>query len=133
MKKIAVAVVQKNNEILLVRRRRKEGNLQWQFPSGEIESAESNEQACMREVFEETNVTCRTVKKFGERIHPDSHVEIHYWLCDYVSGEAIVKDDDELDQVQWCNPSTVGKLITSSLFQPIADYLDSLTNSKNNK
>lgn len=127
MTRIAVAVVKKKSQFLLVRRKRKEGNLQWQFPSGEIEQNESSEQACVREVFEETNVKCVAVRKFGDRIHPDSKVEIHYWLCDYVSGEAIVKDADELDYVQWCQPSEIKEMITSNLYPPIEDFLNSIT------
>jgi 8-oxo-dGTP diphosphatase len=123
---VAVAVVQKNDKFLLVRRTHKEGVLHWQFPSGKIEVQEKGDSACIREVFEETDVVCRVARKFGERIHPDSNVEIHYWLCEYVSGEAIVKEAEEIDQVAWCLPSEVKDLITSNLFQPILEYLNLL-------
>lgn len=124
MKKIAVSVVKKDDKYLLVRRKQKEGNLQWQFPSGGIEENESDDLASVRETYEETGVVCKPIFKFGERKHPDFPVQLHYWLTEYITGDAFVKDDDELDEVKWCSSKEVMKLITSNLFDKIREYLE---------
>ena len=129
MKRISVAIVDRNKTILLVRRKKKEGNLQWQFPAGEIENEETSDSTAVREVFEETDVVCLPLKKLGERVHPDSQVEIHYWLTKYIAGEAKVKDNLELDACIWSKPDEIRKLITSDLFEGVENYLISLEQS----
>ena len=124
MKRIAVSVVKKENLFLLVRRRQKEGNLQWQFPSGGIVENESDDNASIRETYEETGVVCKPLMKFGERNHPDFPVQLHYWLNEYVTGDAYVKDDEELDEVKWCSSNEVFELITSNLYEKIKEYLE---------
>ncbi|WP_027289996.1 NUDIX hydrolase [Rikenella microfusus] len=123
MKKIAVSVVKKDDKFLLVRRRQKEGNLHWQFPSGGVEENEPDDSASIRETYEETGVVCKPIMKFGERNHPDFPVQLHYWLNEYVTGDAYLKDDDELDAVQWCTSAEVLQLITSNLYDKIGEYL----------
>lgn len=123
MKKIAVSVVKKDDKFLLVRRRQKEGNLHWQFPSGGVEENEPDDSASIRETYEETGVVCKPIMKFGERNHPDFPVQLHYWLNEYVTGDAYLKDDDELDAVQWCTSAEVLQLITSNLYDKIEEYL----------
>ena len=124
MKKIAVSVVKKDDKYLLVRRKQKEGNLQWQFPSGGINENEADDSASVRETFEETGVVCKPIMKFGERNHPDFPVQLFYWLNEYVTGEAYVKDDEELDDFKWCTPQEVLSLITSNLYEKIKNYLE---------
>ena len=124
MKKIAVSIVKKDDKYLLVRRRQKEGNLLWQFPSGGVEENESDDSASIRETYEETGVVCKPIMKFGERDHPDFPVQLHYWLNEYVTGEAYIKDDDELDAVKWCSSKEILQLITSNLYDKIREYLE---------
>ncbi|MBI2024926.1 MAG: NUDIX hydrolase [Candidatus Harrisonbacteria bacterium] len=126
MDKIVVAVVILNNQALMVRRRQKEGALYWQFPSGGINSKESELSAAKREVFEETGVSCRGVRELGQRTHPDTGRDIVYILCDYVGGVPIVKDTEELDQVSWMNSDKVLQVVTSDLFLPVKNLLERL-------
>ena len=46
---IAAAVIINDGQVLLVRRRVKEGELSWQFPAGQVEPGETGEQAAVRE------------------------------------------------------------------------------------
>ncbi len=124
MKKIAVSVVKKDDKYLLVKRRQKEGNLLWQFPSGGIEENENDDSAAIRETFEETGVVCKPLFKFGEREHPDFPVKLFYWLNEYIAGEAFVKDNEELSEVKWCSANEVFDLITSNLYEKIKEYLE---------
>ncbi len=128
-KKIAVAVVVTGHRVLMVRRRKKEGLLQWQFPAGCIESSESELQAGAREVLEETGVHCRPRSVLGRRLHPDTGREVAYGVFDYVSGEASVRDPDELDAVEWMEPGRVSRVVTSNLFPGLKRFLQGLPGS----
>lgn len=121
---IAVAIVEKNREFLIVRRRKKEGSLLWQFPAGAVENSEADNHAAERETFEETNIRCKAVKQFGERIHPETNVKVSYWLCEYVEGLLELKDKEELDQAKWASGKDVLSSITSDLYPPIREYIE---------
>lgn len=124
MSEIVVAIIENNNKILLVRRKyNEEGMLHWQFPGGSIEEGETENQAIEIEVFEETNINCKAVRKIGERIHPNTGRTISYWFCSYISGDAYVKDSKELDAVRWMFPLDVFKYVTSDIFKPVKEYL----------
>jgi 8-oxo-dGTP diphosphatase len=124
MSEIVVAIIEHSNKILLVRRKYNEkGKLHWQFPGGCIEEGENENQAIERELFEETNINCKAVRKIGERIHPNTGRTISYWFCSYISGDAYVKDSKELDAVRWMFPPDVFKCVTSDIFKPIKEYL----------
>ncbi|MFD1736342.1 NUDIX hydrolase [Bacillus salitolerans] len=51
---ISQAIIIKNNSILMVKQYVKRGDIVWNFPGGGIEENETPEQACIREVKEET-------------------------------------------------------------------------------
>lgn len=69
---IAAAIIVDEGRVLMVRRNVKEGSLSWQFPAGEVEPGETNEQAAAREAEEETGVTVRPTQLLGERVHPNT-------------------------------------------------------------
>lgn len=124
MSEIVVAIIENRNKNLLVRRKyTEEGKLHWQFPGGRIEEGENENQAIEREVFEETNINCKAVRKIGERIHPSTGRAISYWFCNYISGDAYVKDGKELDAVRWMSPRDVFNYVTSDIFKPVKEYL----------
>jgi 8-oxo-dGTP diphosphatase len=55
----------------------------WVLPGGGIEPHESVQQACIREVLEETNLTVRISKK-NWRIYPDQSLSLFYaFFCLY--------------------------------------------------
>lgn len=51
---ISQALVLQGSKILMVRQYVQRGDVVWNFPGGEIEDGETPEQACIREVKEET-------------------------------------------------------------------------------
>lgn len=125
MSKIVIAIVKKDNKFLMVRRKQKEGNLHWQFPAGGVEENEADEEAVLREVFEETDVVCKIIDKLGERVHPTTNRIVSYWKCSYISGEAFLKDTDDLDAVSWMLKEEIFQCITSEIFQPVKDFINS--------
>ena len=59
---IAAAVIVKDGQVLMVRRRVKEGQLSWQFPAGAVEPGETGEEAAVRETREEVGLTVAAIK-----------------------------------------------------------------------
>jgi 8-oxo-dGTP diphosphatase len=123
---VAAAIVVDDGRVLLVRRRVAEGRLSWQFPAGEVEPGESNEDAATRETLEETGVTVRVTTLLGQRVHPDTGRTIVYFACDLVGGAAWVADEEELAEVAWCDRATLTEYVPYPLYEPAQDYLDTV-------
>ncbi|MEV4620212.1 NUDIX hydrolase [Asanoa sp. NPDC049573] len=121
---IAAAVIIDDGRLLLVRRRVSEGQLSWQFPAGEVEPGESNEDAAAREAYEETGLTVRATKSLGSRVHPNTGRTMDYIACDRVDGTAFVADEEELAEVAWCDRATVAKHVPYPFYGPVQEYLD---------
>ncbi|GIF78128.1 NUDIX hydrolase [Asanoa siamensis] len=121
---IAAAVIIDDGRLLLVRRRVSEGQLSWQFPAGEVEQGESNEDAAVREANEETGLTVRATKSLGSRVHPNTGRTMDYIACDRVDGTAFVADEEELAEVAWCDRATVAKHVPYPFYGPVQEYLD---------
>lgn len=122
---IASAVITHEGEVLLVRRRVKEGSLSWQFPGGEVESGESAGQAAVREVREETGLAVADSTILGERVHPNTGRRMSYVVCTVISGTARVVDDDELDDLAWVDRRNLNDYVPYGFYGPVQDYLNS--------
>jgi 8-oxo-dGTP diphosphatase len=121
---IAAAVIINDGQVLLVRRRVKEGSLSWQFPAGEVEPGEAGEAAAIRETEEETGLTVRASSSLGERVHPATGRTMLYFACDVVSGTAYVADEDELAEVAWCDRAALADYVPHPFFGPVQEHLD---------
>jgi 8-oxo-dGTP diphosphatase len=121
--KVVIAVVQADDRFLLVRRKQAEGKLTWNFPGGKIEAGESELAAAEREVFEETGVHCEAIRKVGERRHPNTGRLVSYVLCGYTNGDAHNTEPDKSTDVHWLKPASVMARITSNLYAPVKDLL----------
>jgi len=121
---IAAAVIVNDGHVLMVRRRVKEGQLSWQFPSGEVEAGESAEDAAVRETQEETGLTVRAASNLGERVHPNTGRTMLYVACEVVDGTAYVADEEELAEVAWCDRATLKTNVPYPFFGPVQEHLD---------
>jgi 8-oxo-dGTP diphosphatase len=122
MKKIAIGILKNNQQVLIVRRKEKEGALMWQFPGGEIEENESILESAQREVKEETNINCIAEKILCEREHPYTKRYIYYIICSYKNGTPLVVDKDIAEAI-WVNVNDLSKYFSTDLFQPVSEYL----------
>lgn len=123
MKKVVVGIMKNNHQILIVRRKLKEGDLMWQFPGGEIEENESILEAAQREVKEETNIDCVAGKILCERLHPYTNRYMYYVVCSYKDGSPSEINDEDIAEAVWANIDNLDKYFSTDLFQPVAEYL----------
>lgn len=97
----ALAVVIREEDLLLVRRKNEPDAGKWGFPGGHVEFGEAVGQAACRELLEETTVRAEPSQTVTglDTIIPDGKGEVafHYYLvavkCVYVSGEPQARDD----------------------------------------
>ena len=101
----ATAVVLRCDEVLLVRR---SDNDQWAPVTGIVDPGEHPARTAVREVLEETGVTCGVealawVNVTAPRVHANGDLAQyldHTFRCHYLDGEAHVADDESSD-VGW--------------------------------
>ncbi|WP_216213765.1 NUDIX hydrolase [Amycolatopsis aidingensis] len=110
--RVAVAIVTKSSEVLVVCRRGHEGNgITWQFPAGLVKPGASAQMVAVRETLDETGVHCVVTRNLGTRLHPVTKVVCDYILCDYVTGEAKNVDVVENVDVVWIGKADVTRMI----------------------
>jgi len=124
---VAVAVVRRDDAVLLVRRRDSDA-LTWQFPAGVVKPGSSSETAAVRETLAETGVDCAVRSIIGGRQHPVTDVYGVYYLCEYVAGSAENRDVVENMSVRWSPIDDLTRFVPLSLlYPPILTALEVVT------
>ena len=101
--------------VLLVHRPRYDD---WSFPKGKLDTAETVEDAALREVLEETGIQCKIVRKIeilrysyqtskGRR-RPKV---VHYFLMDALTDEIRVPGA-EVDRAEWLDFETASRMLS---------------------
>ena len=107
-------------EVLLVHRPRYDD---WTFPKGKVDQGESDEDAAIREVEEETGYRCSlelelpSTRYFDARGRPKL---VRYWLMRVVNGEFVV--NNEVDQIEWLTPAAASAKLTYHRDRELAEY-----------
>ena len=86
-------------EVLLIHRPRYRD---WTFPKGKVEEGESDEQAAVREVEEETGLRCDLGAELASTIYTDLKLRtktVRYWAMRAEDGEGAARN--EVDEVAW--------------------------------
>jgi len=135
----AVAILAKDNKILLMRRIRN-GKEFWVLPGGGVEKKEKVENAVIREVKEEASIKCKIIKLLYTHIYSDLDHKQFYYLCKYISGEPKLGEYNEFQTMKKENQTyepvwvEIEKLAKKLLFPlEIRDWLiqDQKTGFKN--
>lgn len=121
--RVAVAVVTRGSDVLLVCRRGDDA-LSWQFPAGTVKPGRTAAVVAVEETRAETGVRCAIRQHLGERVHPKTGVLIEYHLAEYLMGEAENRDPDENSDVAWIPRSSLTRFIPEqNIFPPILEAL----------
>ncbi|MGH3873357.1 MAG: NUDIX hydrolase [Pseudonocardiaceae bacterium] len=103
--------------VLLVRRANEPGRGRWSVPGGRVEAGESDRDAVVREVAEETGLDVEVIRWIGtvHRCAPSGAVfDIHDYLCRATGGT--LRAGDDADDARWCDAHALASL-------PIVDGL----------
>ncbi len=121
--RVAIAVVTRGDEVLLVCRRGSD-SLTWQFPAGVVKPGASPAVVAVEETHAETGVRCTVRDRLGSRVHPTTGVVAEYLNCDYLMGEATNRDPLENADVAWVPRSSLTRFIPEqTIYPPILEAL----------
>ena len=117
----AAAIIDRRGRLLLIRenyeRRR------YSLPGGAIDDGETPEQACLREVREETLVDARIDGRIG-LYQLAGGWDVHVFACSIVAGSPGLPDGDEIAEVGWFEPARIPEPRSNVLHHALADVLD---------
>jgi 8-oxo-dGTP diphosphatase len=131
---VAACYIVKNRRLLMVRRIKQEGSLEWAGPSGQVEPGETPEEAAVREVREEVGLTVAVERRLGDRLHPATGRHLIYFACRIVSGDPALVADDEISAIEWCDLATVNERwahLKGGIFPPVLAYLEQTMSGEN--
>ncbi|MCA1705851.1 MAG: NUDIX domain-containing protein [Actinobacteria bacterium] len=123
---VAVAVVVKGSDVLIVCRRGGDANgISWQFPAGMVKPDMEPGIVAVRETLAETGVHCLLARELGSRVHPITNVLCDYFLCEYVGGEIKNMDVAENVDLTWTDRTTLTRYIPAAqVFPPVLEALE---------
>jgi 8-oxo-dGTP diphosphatase len=123
--RVAIAIVLRDGQVLLVRRRNRDAGIAWQFPAGIVKPGENAEEIAVRETLAETGVHCANADHIGSRLHPVTGVVCDYFLCPYLAGEPVNLDNVENAAVTWAPRRDVAKFIEEgNIYPPVLMILE---------
>jgi 8-oxo-dGTP diphosphatase len=85
----------------------------WSFPKGKLEPGETDEQAALREVREETGLLCELGRELPASTYLDAHGRtkvVRYWLMTPVEGD--VQGAHEVDEARYVPVVEAARLLT---------------------
>jgi 8-oxo-dGTP diphosphatase len=98
------------HEVLLVHRPKYDD---WSLPKGKLLDGETDEDAALREVEEETGLAC----ELGPELPSTSYFDrsrrpkvVRYWLMQHRSGS--FSPHDEIDEIRWLPPEQAVELLS---------------------
>lgn len=123
--RVAIAVVVKGSDVLIVCRRSEDGREDsWQFPAGVVKPSSSAPATAVREAFAETGVRSTMRAELGSRLHPATNVYCDYFACDYLAGTPENRDVVENVDVMWVAKDQLTRFIPkTSIYEPVLTAL----------
>jgi 8-oxo-dGTP diphosphatase len=106
----AGGVVEQDGLIAIVHRPRYDD---WSLPKGKLDKNESSERAALREVQEETGLSCQLIEELDPVSYTDNRgrpKNVRYWRMKVLSGEFEV--NDEVDELRWLSKAEALDLLS---------------------
>jgi 8-oxo-dGTP pyrophosphatase MutT (NUDIX family)/phosphohistidine phosphatase SixA len=85
----------------------------WSFPKGKLLEGETDEEAALREVLEETGIACRLGRELGTIRYHDREGRrkiVRYWVMRSVDGT--FTPTEEVDELRWVPIEQVGSMLS---------------------
>lgn len=116
-------IIEKDNKVLLIKRKNIIGNGLWSFPGGKMEKYESIEETAIRETKEEVDLDIFNIKLQHKItndiwINEDQHYITLYVKCDF-NGEPKIMEKDKCSDIGWFDWNQ----LPNDLFLPFKNYL----------
>lgn len=115
-----------NNKILFGQRKNSHGEGSWCVPGGHLEFNETPIVCARRELLEETGLAVGKIIPHGYTNDFFKEEEKHYitlhMFCEYVGGDALVKEPHKMAAWKWCTLDSLPK----PLFIPIGKITESI-------
>lgn len=120
---VGAIIKDSGGRLLLIKRGHAPQAGRWSLPGGRVEPGETDQQAVIREIREETGLDIRCDQLVGsvQRLSPDAVLEIRDYAAT-VTGGTLGAGDDAAD-VRWVSPAELGRLpLTTGLAETLADW-----------
>ena len=94
----------------------------WTFPKGKVLGGESDDEAALREVLEETGIVAEIVSELPsvEYSHRSGTPKsVRYWLMRETGGA--FEPNDEVDELRWCSPTEAAAVLTYERDRAVLD------------
>jgi 8-oxo-dGTP diphosphatase len=101
---VGAVVLDHAGRLLLIRRANEPGRGRWSVPGGRVEPGETDHQAVIREVAEETGLAVEVTRLLGDvqRRAPEGAVlDIHDYRCRVTGGT--LRAGDDAGDARWCD------------------------------
>jgi 8-oxo-dGTP diphosphatase len=85
----------------------------WSFPKGKLEAGETLDVAALREVREETGMTCELLRFIGHTEYVDRkgrQKTVAYWVMAATGGS--FSPNEEVDELRWLHLDEAGRLLS---------------------
>jgi 8-oxo-dGTP diphosphatase len=85
----------------------------WSFPKGKLEAGETFEIAALREVREETGMSCELLRFIGHTEYVDRKGRpkaVAYWIMEATGGS--FSPNDEVDELRWVSLDGAARLLS---------------------
>jgi 8-oxo-dGTP diphosphatase len=106
----AVAIIPREGRMLIIRRSRQViAPLAYCFPGGGIEDGESEEEALVREVYEEIGIRVRPRRRLWHCV-TDWKVDLAWWLADADHAVVPMPNPREVESIHWVTPREMAAL-----------------------
>jgi ADP-ribose pyrophosphatase YjhB (NUDIX family) len=124
IKCVGAIVFDETRRLLLIRRAHPPGEGLWSLPGGRVEPGESDAEAVVREVREETGLTVTVGPLAGAVDRPapgDAVYEINDYLASVATGRLTPADD--ASDARWCTPRDLAHLpLTPGLLDALTEW-----------